>query len=256
MRKIVLVILYYEPELYDEALDLASIIPNSSCQQLCQNEQLELELYLYLRKDGLYLFSSSFKPINLLNFYSEFIVKRRASIHRELLIQAIGMREQNLSALDITAGLGRDSILMSLAGFNVTMIESNPYLAIILNYLCGKFTSQLPSLKLIYGDSYKILTERNQNIYDLIYVDPMFNDSKKALAKKDMQLIDLLINQVSDVNINYSSHDLLVCAVDNCRNKVVVKRDNKQSSLSDKITVTYNKKGKTIRFDVYQCTKK
>jgi len=95
------------------------------------------------------------------------------------------------------------------------------------------------------------LHESNK-VYNLIYLDPMFNDGKQALAKKDMQLIDLLIHQVS---LKYATDNqaLFELARKRCRQKLIVKRDNKQAELVSQPVPTYLKKGKTIRFDVYQC---
>ncbi len=247
--------LYCDLELYAEACELVKIVPNASCQILATNDILASDNYLMLRKNGLYFYSNLFKPINLQELYSDFILKRRNGIHNDMLIQAIGVHSQDTTALDITAGLGRDSILMSLAGIKVKMIESNPSLAIILNYLCTKFAKLLPNLQCEFGDSYYLLTANQLDNYDVVYVDPMFNDGKVALAKKDMQLIDLLVTNSSAVKLNYSVEDLFNSAVRHCVNKVIVKRDNKQAPITTTVNATYSKKGKTIRFDIYQCAK-
>ena len=81
-------------------------------------------------------------------------------------MQAINLRigvGDLLEVLDLTAGLGRDSILMALAGFNVTMLENNPYLAIILNYLSANFDDQL-KLTVQYINNREYLQKNSQNI--------------------------------------------------------------------------------------------
>lgn len=209
---------------------------------------------LYLKEDGLYLCTQEFKPLNLLDFYGDFIAKRKSSLLRENLIQTINLTKlksqtNELTALDLTGGLGRDSILLALAGFNVAVIERNKYLAIILRYLSIKF-SDVIKIKPIFMDSYAYMSNNHAN-YDIVYFDPMFEDDKKALSKKDMQLIDLLINSDS-VHLDQISHEIFLQQIISCCHKLIVKRDNKQSSFFTSLKPTYQKLGKTIRFDVYQ----
>ena len=246
--------LYYcNANLETTAAELVRLVAGFQTQ-LLNLEFVSNELYLCLEDDGLYVYSAQFKPLNLKHFYSDFIAKRKPAIKREILIQAINLRataDNLIYGLDTTAGLGRDAILMSLAGYRITMLENNPYLAVVLNYLCIEFAVQLPFLEVVYSDNLTYLHESNK-VYNLIYLDPMFNDGKQALAKKDMQLIDLLIHQVSLKHV-MDNQALFELAHKHCRQKLIVKRDNKQAELVNKPAPTYVKKGKTIRFDVYQC---
>lgn len=246
--------LYYRNvSLAAAATELVGLISTFQAQ-LINPELVPNGLYLCLEDEGLYVYSSQFKPLNLKRFYSEFIAKRKPEIKREILIQAINLRASTdnlIYGLDTTAGLGRDAILMSLAGYRITMLENNPYLAVVLKYLCVEFAVQLPFLEVVYSDNLTYLHESSQ-VYNLIYLDPMFNDGKQALAKKDMQLIDLFIRQVS-VKHTIDTQALFELARKRCRQKLIVKRDNKQAELVSQPAPTYVKKGKTIRFDVYQC---
>ncbi|MDD3266868.1 MAG: class I SAM-dependent methyltransferase [Burkholderiales bacterium] len=239
-------------ELHNFADELANeIMPIN----LCTDDKLFIDsVNLYLKEDGLYIYSKEFKPLNLLEFYREFIAKRRQLISRENLIQAINLTKlkshvNELNALDLTGGLGRDSILLALAGFNVIVIERNKYLAIILRYLSIKFMDEV-KINLIFTDSYEYMSH-NQVNYDIIYFDPMFEDSKKALSKKDMQLIDLLISN-DDIKLNNINNDVFFKQITSYCNKLIVKRDNKQAHFFTLTKPTYQKLGKTIRFDVYQ----
>ena len=246
--------LYYRNvNLETSATELVRLVAGFQTQ-LVDLEFVSNELYLCLEDDGLYVYSTQFKPLNLKHFYSEFIAKRKPAIKREILIQAINLRataDNLIYGLDTTAGLGRDAILLSLAGYRVTMLENNPYLAVVLKYLCVEFAVPLPFLEVVYSDNLTYL-HVSSKVYNLIYLDPMFNDGKQALAKKDMQLIDLFIHQMS-LNHTSDHQELFELARKHCWQKLIVKRDNKQAELVSKPTPTYVKKGKTIRFDVYQC---
>lgn len=245
--------LYYTEEyLQEHALTLASIVPDSQVILFDAAMIADEQLYLLLNNDTLLLVSSLFKPFDLGVFYNEFIIKRKPGLKREILLQAINLKigaDELLEALDLTAGLGRDSILMALAGFRVTMLENNPYLAIILNYLSIDFHAQLKlTVQYISNDQY---LQTSKQKYHVIYFDPMFADGKNALAKKDMQLIDLMIKLV-DNSEAVSNEEVFNLARAHCLNKLVIKRDNKQQCLIPKPDPTYTKSGKTIRFDVYQ----
>lgn len=232
-----------------------SLSNNITDTKLCTNiSVLDGIVNLYLDVDGLYLYSDKFKPLNLLLFYNEFINKRKNTISRENLVQAINIGKlksqvAELSALDLTGGLGRDSVILALAGFNVTIVERNWYLAIILRYLSISFT-HLFNLKVVFGDSY-LYMQQNELNYTIAYFDPMFEDGKRALSKKDMQLIDILVGLDESKLVDISPEDFFYSILSHC-NKLIVKRDNKQASFFSSSKPTYQKLGKTIRFDIYQ----
>lgn len=247
-------IYYSNPVLVDELQAIAAIVPDMQLVgELSAN--ISDNIYLYYDDTGLNVYAEHFKPVNLTDFYRQFITKRRSSLKNENLLQAINLNKlkslDNITALDLTGGLGRDSILMALAGINVTVVEENPYLVIILNYLKVTFTAELSDFNVIYGDSAKYLST-NQQEYHIIYYDPMFADNKQALSKKDMQLIDLFIEKHNSLN-NDVVTDLIYNYVKPICHKLIVKRDNKQATFINQPKPTYQKLGKTIRFDVYQC---
>lgn len=233
--------------------DLTQLIPAIKCIE--QSHAITEDIYLYYDESGLNVYAKNFKPVNLADFYRQFINKRRSTLNNENLLQAINLNKlkqlAEVAALDLTGGLGRDSILMALAGMKVTVVEENPYLAVILNYLKIIFTVELGEFDVIFGDSFSYLKENNVN-YQIIYYDPMFEDNKQALSKKDMQLIDLFIEKYPKDNTSVPA-DLIYHYAKPICHKLIVKRDNKQPSFILAPKPTYRKLGKTIRFDVYQC---
>ena len=247
---------YTSANLLKESSNLIAGIPGYQLVQASMSELNNSSLpALVLSSDGLWFMSQHFKPLNLTEFYSNFILMRAKSVQRETLIQAANIKvnqENQIKALDLTAGLGRDSILMSLYGYQVTMVESNPYLAVILKFLTTTFSNRLPLLQLVYMDNLNFL-KANLDRYDIVYLDPMFQDGKQALAKKDMQIIDQCQLMISEQQEPRSNDELFAQAKKSCSNKLIIKRDNKQACLVASPKPTYSKLGKTIRFDIYQC---
>ena len=244
-------IYYTQADLAPDLVALTRQIPeiqliyglNNDPQQLC----------LCLAGDGLWLYTPQFKPLNFKLFYGDFIYKRQRSLQRELLVQAINLKASTgVRALDLMAGLGRDSLVLSMLGYQVTMVENNPYLAVILNYLCAEFKSLLPHLKVVYAGAHDYVASLEREQFEVIYLDPMFADNKSALAKKDMQLIELLINYAAPCAASDYAALFTLCQA-HCLKKIIVKRDNKQAALLKTPRATYAKAGKIIRFDVYQC---
>jgi 16S rRNA G966 N2-methylase RsmD len=237
------------------ASELISIIPDSSAIYILAHDQVSDDLFLLLDADSLWLYSRQFNPFNINKFYTDFINNRKHGLHRENLLQAINFKvsvNKKVTALDLTAGFGRDSILMSLYGYQVTMVENNPYLALILSYLCKQFSYFVPGLKLVFADNLQYLESCN-SVFDLVYLDPMFQEGKNALAKKDMQLISLCLLEAMPANqARRDNKDLFELSRKHCINKLIIKRDNKQATLISSPKPTYSKTGKTVRFDVYQ----
>ena len=58
---------------------------------------------------------------------------KQANLSRELLVRAAKIKGAvSPTAVDATAGMGQDSLLLAAAGFTVTMFESDPVIAALL----------------------------------------------------------------------------------------------------------------------------
>lgn len=248
-----MILCYTTSDLRHFAENLIAGISGFSVQESNSIPPQDANVGLCLQPDGLTVYTPLLPAFNFYDFYAQFIQRRSADVRREILLQAINLKStptQPLVALDLTAGLGRDSILLALAGFEVTMVERNPYLAVILNYLVTTFAGELPMLNMVYASSYEFLKAASQQ-YDVLYLDPMFMDNKHAKSKKDLQLIDYLVG-LEGQPANDDMAQLFALAKGHCCNRIVVKRDNKQAALIATPKPTYSKSGKTVRFDVYQ----
>lgn len=169
---------------------------------------------------------------------------QRASIKNEAIAKAIGIKSaQALKVLDCTAGIGRDGYLLAHLGCDVTMLERSPVMAILLDDALKR--SGLPNLKLIYQDAIAYLCSHPEKIYDVIYLDPMFPEKKKAaLVKKEMQILQQLVGRDLD------SDKLFQEALKSAKKRVVVKRPKNAESLCDE-KPHHVISSKKYRFDVY-----
>ena len=113
----------------------------------------------------------------------------------EMLVKATKTDIENPIAIDATAGMGEDAFLIAANGYDVTLHEQNPVIALLLKDAIRRAKRQ-PVLKdivnrmhVVEGDSVEILSNRLDPV-DLIYLDPMFPGRQKSgLIGKKLQLI-------------------------------------------------------------------
>ena len=152
-------------------------------------------------------------------------------------------------AVDATAGLGEDSLLLAAAGFEVLLFERNPVIAALLRDALRRakadprLADAAGRMELSEGDSIEALG-RLPEPPDVVYLDPMFPARRKSAAvKKKFQLIHRLESPCEDAEA------LLRAAIAARPRKVVIKRPPKGPYLAD-IKPSYSLEGKAIRYDV------
>ena len=175
------------------------------------------------------------KPENL---RSEFLVKaaKNARIGSSSL------------AVDATAGLGEDSILLAASGYRVLLFEHDPIISLLLSDALRR-ASDVPELsdiisrmKLVEDDSISGLKNLSETP-DIVYLDPMFPQRQKSgLIKKKLQILQLLETPCSNES------DLMNAALSAKPKRIIVKRPLKGPLLSG-VKPTYSIKGKAIRYD-------
>ncbi|MCC2678297.1 MAG: hypothetical protein K0R29_873 [Pseudobdellovibrio sp.] len=172
--------------------------------------------------------------------------KKKLSIKSELLSKALGGGKLGLNVLDLSAGLGIDTVFLAQLGYHVTAIERNP-----LIYLCLQHASEQMlemNIKVIYDEATKFLkhnTSANQQKFDVIYFDPMFPEkTKSALPRQEMVFFKKMVG--SDEDAGQVLEEAL--KTPNIK-RVVVKRPLKAPPLLQKPSGSL--KGKLVRFDIY-----
>lgn len=168
----------------------------------------------------------------------------------EMLVRAAKTTETDLKGIDATAGMGEDAFLLAAYGYDMTLYEQNPVVAVLLKDALrrAKKHPQLKEIagrmKLVEGNSVEELKTRVDAV-DLIYLDPMFPGRQKSgLINKKLQLIQKLEPPCSD------EVELFETAIGANPSKIIVKRPLKSPFLAGK-NPTYELKGKAIRYDCY-----
>ncbi|MDZ4677460.1 MAG: class I SAM-dependent methyltransferase [Oligoflexia bacterium] len=175
---------------------------------------------------------------------------RRTRGGAQQILKAIGGANQFV--LDATAGLGRDSFILTSLGCKVIALEKSVVLYTLLVDGIKRAQDNLEISKIInsnlvvyLADSIDWLTKCPQPV-DVIYLDPMFPHKKKsALPKKEMQLLQLLLGSPEDESESLR----LLQKARSCAKRVVIKRPAQASELEKDVTVSF--KGESTRFDVY-----
>lgn len=205
---------------------------------------------------------------------------------RELLVRAAKTKQASGDpprAVDATAGLGEDALLLAAAGFRVTLFERNPVIAALLADALQRAASDpqlggiVARMELASQDSIAALealgagasgdAERPSEEGDeacsaapdagatcddsaardrlaVVYLDPMFPARQKhAAVKKKFQLLHHLEDPCDDAEA------LLRAAFAAHPRKIVIKRPPKGPHLAG-VKPSYALSGKAVRYDV------
>ena len=162
-------------------------------------EETETEtVWLALCRDGLALTDGA---MTLRGDLAALIPRLRPDrLGGELLVRAARIRGASgaLTAVDATAGLGEDALLLAASGFRVRMYERDPVIAALLADALER-AERVPELAgpvsrmtLLREDSRGAL-EKGDLRPDVVYLDPMFPEkTKSALTGKKFQLLHRL----------------------------------------------------------------
>ena len=202
---------------------------------------------LYIDNNNLILSVGGSIEFNCDYYYNQVILTRLGK--KNLLSRLINQQQKlspDLTVLDMFAGFGSDGFMFLSHNCEVTAIEVNPYIFLVLSYFNTLYYQQFQQkMTLHYYDCYQWLLHKN-NDFNIYYLDPMFNSNKKSLPRKSMQVIAYFSR--------FNDRDIIVDLFDFIKNStVIVKRDNKQPPIafSKKIKPNFSLSSKLIRFDLY-----
>ena len=177
---------------------------------------------------------------------------RHDRLGREMLVRAARVRGVEAPrAVDATAGLGEDSLLLAAAGFSVTLCENDPVIALLLADALRRAGNEpqlagiVSRMRLVEADSVEVLAGMD-DAPDVVYLDPMFpGRTKSAAVKKKFQLLHVLENPCDEAE----EDTLIRAAFAAGPRKVVIKRPVKGGHLAG-IKPSYSITGKAVRYDV------
>lgn len=236
----------YNSEPAQQAARLAESLHVELVQEMSDAEPADL--VLRLDEEGISLVGND---MVLRGDFTQMLPRLKSGrLQGELLVRAAKIKgvDGPLTAIDATAGLGEDALLLAASGFSVKLYESNPVIALLLQDALRR-ASDMPELTDIVGrmelfaqDS--ILAMQNLDEQpDLVLLDPMFPARQKsALIKKKFQLIQQLECPCSDET------ELLQAALAAKPRKIVIKRPIKGAYLAER-KPDYALKSNVIRYD-------
>ena len=193
--------------------------------------------------------------------FSSYLSKRQESAKSELVSKAVGKIDSDSTVIDLTAGIGRDSITLAAAGHNVIMVERNPILFALLQDALNRLKKENNAItnrvNLFKYDSTAFGNNQQSLAHVLnskvtVYLDPMYAEEsvgKKAAVKKETQILHRVLG-LEEGNNEENNTNLMTSAVQLANQRVVVKRALNAKALSN-LRPHHQILGKTQRFDVY-----
>lgn len=177
---------------------------------------------------------------------------KSGKVNTELIVRAAKIKgnDKPLTAIDATAGLGEDSLLLAAAGFNVTMYEHNYVIYELLKNAVERAAgipelSEIVSRMVVYNEDSVAEMEKVTEAPDVVLLDPMFPERQKsALVKKKLQMIQKLEMPCLE------ERTLLITAMKTKPKKLIVKRPPKGPYLAD-VKPDHSIEGKAVRFDCF-----
>ena len=171
-------------------------------------------------------------------------------LQHEMLVRAAKSDKPGRKAIDATAGMGEDAFLLAAQGYEVTLFEQNPVIAVLLKDALRR-AKKHPVLKdiasrmnLVQDNSVEGMSKLLDPV-DVIYLDHMFPARQKSsLINKKLQLIQKLEPPCSEET------DLFDAAISASPSKIIVKRPLKSEFLAGR-KPSYTLNGKAIRYDCY-----
>lgn len=169
--------------------------------------------------------------------------------HESNLKKALGRTKNPLVIFDATAGLLSDSMIFLSLGHKVVAVEQSKIIFLLVDDAIKRAKNEIPFLKninLINANSLDIY-KSSQELFDIVYLDPMYPISKKNIKKSGD--LDSLRSILEIENILYEENALINSFMEEDYQKLILKRPLKAKKLNSNIN--YQVKGKSTRFDIY-----
>ena len=168
----------------------------------------------------------------------------RQGYQKSPLHRALGKHSSRM-LLDACAGFGRDSMIFSSLGYQVTACERHPVIFFILEQAFHHIPDNRAKIPALINQNAIELLSTDQ-FWDVIYLDPMYPEDAigKSQVKKTAQILRSIVNHNTA-----EDEELFQLARNRCR-RLIVKRHIHATSLSqDSIDIQYC--GQSTRYDVY-----
>lgn len=160
------------------------------------------------------------------------VLQRQAQARQEVVVKALGKAP---IVVDMTAGLGRDAMVLASAGKRVVAVEAHPVLHLLLSDALTQLRARgqpnviLDHLTLLHGraeDCVEVVKEVVAGWQEVsVYLDPMYPTppaARKSLVKKETQVLHRLVD--SSARRLDDERRLFAAACQVATDRVVVKR--------------------------------
>ena len=172
----------------------------------------------------------------------------RGRLSHEMLVKMTKTKSEHPVAVDATAGMGEDALLLAAAGYEVILFEQDAVIAALLRDAMNRaknhpgLSKAIGRMKLIEGDSIELMHDMVRSP-EVVYLDPMFPERRKSgLINKKLQLLQKLEQPCAQ------EEELLNAALFVRPKKIIIKRPLKGAYLAGR-KPGYTVKGKAIRYD-------
>ena len=172
--------------------------------------------------------------------------------------QALGKKSKRI--LDLSGGFGGDSLLMSLQGYQVTVVERIPLMAVLIEEAFERLAQQdwpgreqwhLPTVinqqaqQVISGFDDAASEYRGNSLVDCAYFDPMFPSKprRSAASNKYMQFLQKFAGQDDD------AAELAQSVINAQLPRLCIKRPNYADPLIVAPNIQFS--SKLVHYDVY-----
>lgn len=154
------------------------------------------------------------------------------------LLTAIGKKPSTI--LDAFGGLGKDGFILSHQHHHVTTTEINPILYLLLSQALENY----PHTNIHWEIRHQDATHAINSNYDIIYIDPMFEQDSTSKPKLAMQIIqEITLAQT----FNHWKQ-----AYNAANKKLIIKRHQSANYIEDLPAPSTQVKGKrNTRYDIY-----
>ncbi|KAL0479206.1 hypothetical protein AKO1_008044 [Acrasis kona] len=163
------------------------------------------------------------------------------------------LKRAETRVLDATAGMGRDSFVLSSFGFKMILVERNPIVYMLLKDGYERAKHQFGNVSsVIHADSINYLNHINvedPNRPHVVYLDPMFEKHGKQRATK--RSISMLRDIIDVERDNHQLSQLIEAASRVAIRKVIIKR-NKSAPIHPNVKHSFV--ARDTRFDMIVTT--
>ena len=169
--------------------------------------------------------------------------------NESLLKKTLGRSKEKLKIFDATPGFLSDTMIFLSMGHKVVAVEQSKIIFHLVNDAIRRASPSLTYLKNLsfcHGESFNYFDNAKDN-FDVIYLDPMYPDSRKKVKKTgSVEALKFILDYERKSNQN---DELVLKFLANRNKKIILKRPLKSNKKYNNIN--YQVKGKTTRFDIY-----